>query len=137
EQGLEDFLREYPDSRVEHIAAGAGSEDGRRAAAPVFDSGVTAALAYNDLVAIGLIGGLRELGVSVPDDISVTVFDDIPLAQYVAPALTTASVSHSELGVLAWRRMRALMNGEQPGHDVVFQPRLEVRASSGPVRAAD
>jgi len=135
EQGLEDFLREHPDSRVERIAAGAGSEDGRRAAASVFDSGVTAALAYNDLVAIGLIGGLRELGVRVPEDISVTGFDDIPLAQYIAPALTTASVSHSELGVLAWRRMRALMSGEQPGHDVVFQPRLEVRASSGPVRA--
>lgn len=133
ERGLEDFLRDHPDVHLARIPAGAGSEDGRTAASAVRDSGATAALAFNDLVAIGLIGGLRELGLDVPADISVTGFDDIPLAQYVAPALTTASVSHSDLGVLAWQRMRALIDGEQPGHNVVFQPRLEVRDSSGAV----
>lgn len=135
ERGLGDFLRDHPDVELERIPAGAGSEDGRAAAAAVHASGATAALAFNDLVAIGLIGGLRELGARVPDDISVTGFDDIPLAQYVAPALTTASVSHADLGVLAWQRMRDLMDGEQPGNNVIFQPRVEVRDSSGPVRA--
>lgn len=131
ELGLKDFLRDHPEVNLTRIPAGAGSEDGRAAAAAVRESGATAALAFNDLVAIGLIGGLRELGVKVPADISVTGFDDIPLAQYVAPALTTASVSHADLGVLAWQRMRALMEGEPPGNDVVFQPRIEVRDSSG------
>ncbi|MCE7481337.1 MULTISPECIES: LacI family DNA-binding transcriptional regulator [Microbacterium] len=135
ERGLDDFVREHPDVQLERIPAGAGSEEGRAAAPAVRETGATAALAFNDLVAIGLIGGLREFGMRVPEDISVTGFDDIPLAQYVAPALTTASVSHSELGVLAWQRMRALMNGEQPGHNVVFQPRVEVRDSSGPAPA--
>lgn len=130
ERGLDDFLRDHPDVHLDRIRAGAGSEDGRAAAVAVKDSGATAALAFNDLVAIGLIGGLRELGVSVPEDISVTGFDDIPLAQYVAPALTTASVSHAELGVLAWQRMRALIRGDEPGHDVVFQPRIVARDST-------
>lgn len=130
EKGLDDFAREHPEIRLVRIAAGAGSEDGKAAAPQVRASGATAALAFNDLVAIGLIGGLRDAGLRVPADISVTGFDDIPLAQYVDPPLTTASVSHAELGVLAWRRMRALLDGEQPGHDVVFQPRVEVRASS-------
>lgn len=132
ERGLDDFQRDHADVRIARIPAGVHSENGRAAASAVRDSGATAALAFNDLVAIGMIGGLRELGVSVPDDISVTGFDDIPLAQYVAPALTTASVSHADLGVLAWQRMRDLMRGENPGHNVVFQPRVEVRDSSGP-----
>ncbi|GAA3652564.1 LacI family DNA-binding transcriptional regulator [Microbacterium marinilacus] len=135
EAGLSDFSDEHPDVRVDRVPAGAGSDDGRAAAGDVRQSGATAALAFNDLVAIGLIGGLRELGVSVPDDISVTGFDDIPLAQYVAPALTTASVPHADLGVVAWRRMHALLRGEEPGHDVVFQPRLELRDSSAAPRA--
>lgn len=136
ERGLDDFLRDHPDVVLTRIPAGAGSEDGRAAASAVSASGATAALAFNDLVAIGLIGGLREAGVRVPEDISVTGFDDIPLAQYVAPALTTASVSHAELGVLAWQRMRALIQGDQPAHDVVFQPRVEKRDSAGPLAAA-
>ncbi|WOF24250.1 LacI family DNA-binding transcriptional regulator [Microbacterium betulae] len=132
ESGLRDFAEEHPDVRVDRVPAGAGSDDGRAAAPTVRDSGATAALAFNDLVAIGLIGGLRELGLRVPEDVSVTGFDDIPLAQYVAPALTTASVPHAELGVVAWQRMRALIRGEEPGHNVVFQPRLELRDSVAP-----
>ena len=134
ERGLEDFAREHPDVTIDRIAAGAASEDGRAAAPQVAASGATAALAFNDLVAIGLIGGLREQGLRVPDDISVTGFDDIPLAQYLDPALTTASVPHAELGVIAWNRMHALIQGEEPGHDVVFQPRLELRASASAPR---
>ncbi|MEL5991960.1 LacI family DNA-binding transcriptional regulator [Microbacterium phosphatis] len=134
ERGLQDFARDHPDVRIDRIAAGAGSEDGRAAAPQVAASGATAALAFNDLVAVGLIGGLREMGLSVPGDISVTGFDDIPLAQYLDPALTTASVSHAELGVVAWNRMHALIRGEEPGNDVVFQPRLEARASAAAPR---
>lgn len=136
QQGLDDFQREHPEVTIAPIPAGATSEDGRSAVDAMRASGATAALAFNDLVAIGLIGGLREGGIRVPEDISVTGFDDIPLAQYVAPALTTASVSHADLGVVAWRRMHDLIEGGQPGQNVVFQPRLEARDSSGPVRGS-
>lgn len=135
ERGLKDFLEDHRDVKLVRVAAGAGSEDGRAAAPALLEHQVTAALAFNDLVAIGLIGGLRERGVRVPEDMTVTGFDDIPLAQFVAPALTTASVSHADLGVVAWQRMRALLQGEQPGNNVTFQPRLEIRDSSGVVPA--
>lgn len=128
-RGLVDFENQTGLS-VERIPVGVTSEDGVAAARRVRDSGATAALAYNDLVAIGLVGGLADLGVSVPGDVSVTGFDDIPYARYAAPPLTTASVPHEELGVQAWYRMRALIRGEEPGHDVMFQPRLVVRGST-------
>jgi LacI family transcriptional regulator len=101
------------------------------AAAAVHESGASAALAFNDLVAIGLMGGLAERGVRVPRDISVTGFDDIPFARYSAPALTTVSVPHEDLGTQAWDRMKALIAGEVPRPDLIFRPQLEVRASTG------
>ncbi|WP_405373088.1 MULTISPECIES: LacI family DNA-binding transcriptional regulator [unclassified Microbacterium] len=135
ERGIEDFLAVNSDVTIRRIAAGAGSEEGRAAADAVRASGATAAMAFNDLVAIGLIGGLRELGVQVPRDVSVTGFDDIPLARFLDPALTSASVPHAELGVLAWSQMRAVMAGADPGPHALFEPRLEVRRSTAaPVR---
>lgn len=128
-RGLVEFENETG-VRIERLPVGVTSEDGVAAAARVADAGATAVLAYNDLVAIGLMGGLTELGVRVPDDVSVTGFDDIPFARYASPALTTASVPHEELGVQAWYRMRSLIRGEAPGHDVMFQPRLVVRRST-------
>jgi len=133
-EGLRDFEARMPDVTIDRIAGGATSEDGLAAAPGVRDSGATAALAYNDLVAIGLLGGLIDLGISVPGDISVTGFDDIPFARYSAPPLTTLSVPHAELGAQAWERMRALVRGDAPGGNVVFHPLLEVRGSTGPVR---
>lgn len=128
-RGLADF-ENSAGIRVGRIPVGVSSEDGLAAAQRVRDSGATAVLAYNDLVAIGLMGGLQELGMRVPDDISVCGFDDIPFARYSSPALTTASVPHEELGVQAWYRMRSLIRGEAPSHDVMFQPRLVVRGST-------
>lgn len=134
-RGLEEFERSAPDVTIDRIPGGFTSEDGVATAARVRDSGATAALAYNDLVAIGLINGLLELGVRVPDDISVAGFDDIPFARYMTPPLTTASVPHTELGVEAWQRMHALLEGEEPSADLVFQPRLELRGSTSAPRA--
>ncbi|EWM10065.1 LacI family DNA-binding transcriptional regulator [Kutzneria sp. 744] len=54
------------------------------------DDTVTAVFAANDDMAIGLIRGLMEAGLRVPEDVSVVGFDDIPLAGYVTPPLTTA-----------------------------------------------
>ncbi|MFS0867796.1 LacI family DNA-binding transcriptional regulator [Microbacterium sp. 179-B 1A2 NHS] len=135
EEGIADFLADHPDVTMAHIPAGTSSDHGQAAAASVRGSGATAAMAFNDLVAVGLIGGLRKLGLRVPGDVSVTGFDDIPLARYLDPALTTASVSHAELGVLAWRQMKAVMAGEDPGPHVTFPPRLEVRMSTAPPRS--
>lgn len=132
--GIADFLRDATDVELVSIPGGAGSPGGLAAVPAVIESGVTAVLAYNDLVAIGLVHGLVERGIRVPDDISVTGFDDIPFARYMSPSLTTASVPHEVLGGLAWNRMQSLIDGVMPEHDVVFQPRVEVRRSTAAPR---
>lgn len=129
-RGLASFTAEHPDVELVALTGGVSLDDGLAAAARVRDSGVTAALAFNDLVAIGLVHGLEDLGVTVPDDVSVTGFDDIPFARYNSPSITTASVPHEELGIQAWDRVAALVAGEEPGHSVQFQPRLELRGST-------
>jgi len=131
--GLAEFEKMRPEVRIVRMQGGATSEDGLAAARRVRDSGATAALAFNDLVAIGLLNGLLGLGMSVPHDISVTGFDDIPFARYTTPSLTTLSVPHQKLGAEAWRRMGALIAGDEPEGNVIFHPRLEVRGSTGAV----
>ena len=131
---LRHFEADYPDVRVRRVEAGSGSDDGFRAAAQVASSGATAVLAYNDLVAVGLVQGLRGAGVDVPGDVSVTGFDDIPFARYVTPSLTTASVPVELLGAGTWARLRQLIDGADPEHDVVFSPRLELRDSTAAPR---
>lgn len=132
-RGLDDFRRATPGVTIERVRAGAAIEDGIAVAEQVRRSGATAALAFNDLVAVGLINGLADLGVSVPGDISVTGFDDIPFAKFFTPALTTASVPHQELGAEAWLRLHALISDGSHGYNLVYQPRVEVRASIGSV----
>jgi len=69
--------------------------------------------------------------VRVPADVSVAGMDDIPYARVMQPALTTATVPHRALGVETWRRMHDLLGSHEPQGQVVFTPRLEVRASTG------
>lgn len=134
-EGLAEFARRMPGVRIDRMSGGATSEDGLAAAGPVRDSGATAALAFNDLVAIGLLNGLIQLGVRVPEDMSVTGFDDIPFARFSAPTLTTVSVPNEDLGAEAWHRMHSLITGETPGANIEFHPRLEVRRSTAAPRS--
>lgn len=78
-------------------------EGGYRAAERLISSGsrFTAILAVNDLTALGAIDCLRQHGLSIPSDISVTGYDDIYLARYVTPALTTAHIPWYEMGARA------------------------------------
>lgn len=130
--GIEEFLRSEPTMSIETMPVGVTFADGHSSAQAVRDSGATAVLAFNDLVAMGLLSALHELGVAVPGQISITGFDDIPFARYTTPPLTTASVPVTELGEQAWARMWALLNGQTPEHNIYFRPRVEVRGSTGP-----
>jgi LacI family transcriptional regulator len=81
------------------IGPNAPTEHGGQAAAPKVESaGVTAVLAYNDLVAIGLIEELDARGVRVPDDISVVGIDDIMPARMGRPKLTTVAMPTAAAG---------------------------------------
>ncbi|MDB4908555.1 MAG: regulatory protein LacI [Gemmatimonadetes bacterium] len=88
------------------VWAGAHLEDGYRAGLGYFrnlpaDERPTAVTCYNDLVAVGLCCALRELGLGVPDDVSVVGFDDIPLSAYLHVPLTTVKVPTRRMGEIA------------------------------------
>lgn len=94
----------------------------------------TAVFCANDYTAVGLMGRLQEAGVRVPDELSVVGFDDIAMARYLTPALTTVHVDTHELGARAVRRLLELLTDDQrrPGRTEILQGTLVVRASSGP-----
>jgi LacI family transcriptional regulator len=129
---LDDFRADHPDAAVDVVPCGVSFGDGYDAADAVSAGSGTGVLAFNDLVAMGLMSALGERGVRVPQDISVVGFDDIPFARYTTPPLTTASVPMAELGEQAWLRMRDLLDNARPGHALYFRPRVERRGSTGP-----
>ncbi|HEX6358103.1 DUF6807 family protein [Actinophytocola sp.] len=136
-RGLDEAMRRHPFLRVRTIPAGTTIEEGYRVADEVLESRATGALAFNDLVAFGLLARLNETGVAVPGDISVTGFDGIELSRYATPSLTTGSVSQVALGRRAWERLVMAMEGADEGAEPeMIQPELVVRASSGPVPPA-
>lgn len=130
---VHDFGHDHPDVQVQILPGGVTFEDGHAAAVRVLDSSATAVLAFNDLLATGLIGALEDRGARVPEHLSVVGFDDIPFARYLTPPLTTASVPSAELGRHAWQQMWDLLNDRPPGHAIFLRPRIESRGSAGPV----
>ncbi|WP_246012561.1 DUF6807 family protein [Myceligenerans xiligouense] len=131
--GIRRALEGHPTLDVREIPAGPDIAAGHAATGAVLAGRATAAVAFNDLVAFGLLAGLNEAGVAVPADISVAGFDDIDLARYATPALTTVAVPQSELGRHAWKELAAVMDDDaQPARSARFTTELEVRASTGP-----
>jgi len=91
-----------------------------------------AIFAANDSMAIGALRALREGGVHVPDEIALAGFDDIPIARYVTPALTTVSVAISELGRRAFEMLLDEISGRtSTQRREKFPTRLVVRESCG------
>lgn len=114
------------------LPGGVMHDDGVAAADRVLASGATAVLAFNDLVAMGLLSALHSRGVRVPEEISVAGFDDIPLAAFTTPSLTTASLPVAQIGAETWARLSRLLERSEVAGDVTFRPRLVVRDSTGP-----
>jgi len=132
---LADARAAHADLEIDELPCGVDFDSGAAAAAAVRRSAATGVLAFNDLVAMGLLSALADRGVRVPQDISVAGFDDIPFAQYTTPPLTTAAVPAADLGTQAWRAMHAQLTGGQADAAVSLTPRLIVRASTGPAPA--
>jgi len=93
----------------------------------VVDSKVSAVMAFNDQMALGVIAGLTARGISIPGDVSVVGFDDVPMAAMVAPPLTTIGMPTGEAGKAA-----VAMLSEEPSRRELFGA-LVVRHSTGPV----
>lgn len=74
----------------------------------------TAIFAANDSMAISALSALHEAGLRVPEDVAVVGFDDIPMARYMAPPLTSVHVDISDLGHRATKRLLELLAGSPP-----------------------
>lgn len=103
-RGFTDAMSDLLGAQAPLILAGDFSEEAGGQAARLLVHGgmpVDAVFAANDMMAVGCLMTLKELGRVVPGDIAVSGFDDIPLARFVSPALTTMRVNMAELGEIA------------------------------------
>lgn len=98
----------------------------------------SAVFAYNDIQALGAMRAALEAGLRIPEDVSIVGFDDIPVAAYVTPPLTTVSQPKHEMGRLATellvRQMTAQSVTARTRH-TVLKTELIVRRSTGPPSA--
>ncbi|TCK72074.1 LacI family DNA-binding transcriptional regulator [Acidipila rosea] len=97
----------------------------------------TAILASNDMSAIGAMGAISELGLSVPVDISVIGFDNIAISAYTQPALSTVSLPRKEIARQAFRALYDTYQSPAPpaGSEYTIAPTLIIRKSTGPAPA--
>lgn len=114
-------------------SAASGYKAGRSIAR---DPEVTAVFAANDQMALGLIAALHEAGRSVPDDVSVVGFDDLPEAAYFHPRLTTVRQDFTELGRRIMTLVERVLDSESDPHVDLLAPELVLRSSTAvPTRA--
>ena len=93
----------------------------------------TAVFCYNDMTAIGLISAARHAAISVPDDLAVVGFDDIPMAAHFCPPLTTIAQPQRAMGQQAMNMALALMAADDssaPFSDIVVKAKLIVRETT-------
>lgn len=96
----------------------------------------TALFAYNDLSAIGAMRAFQESGLRIPQDISVIGFDDIPVAVYYYPSLTTLRQPLGAMGELAARTLVERIEGkESSSSEIAVEGELVIRESTGPAPA--
>lgn len=119
------------------IADSDGFDGGRRAVRQLYHSGFnpTAILCVNDFMAVGVLRQLREMNISVPHDVSVTGFDNIRLSEFLNPALTTVHIPREQIGRQIFESLTSAMSPEESPREVIIDPELVVRESTGGVRA--
>lgn len=130
---------EVSDSRISQASA-FRADAGREACEILLDSGehFTAIVAADDLIALGCYDALRERGIFVPGEVSVTGYDDMPFIDRVHPSLTTVSVPFYEMGASAGKVMFSLLTNPEAVNQAIddaserLAPSLVVRASTAP-----
>ncbi|MDQ7988962.1 MAG: LacI family DNA-binding transcriptional regulator [Candidatus Dactylopiibacterium sp.] len=118
---------------IRHAVEAPTMEGGQREASSLLmgEARPDAVVCYNDLVAIGLMHEAQALGLRVPEDVAIAGFDDVPVAAYLHPALTTVNMRSEEQGEVAMRLLLEAVRGEGDASDILMEPRLVPRASTG------
>jgi DNA-binding LacI/PurR family transcriptional regulator len=109
-----------------------GREEGRNAARSVMGvkPSPTAILAINDQLALDVMAGIKEMGLRVPNDVSIVGFDDIPDAASADPSLTTVHQPHVDKGFWAAQILLALIRQDEPPDPGILPTHLVIRKST-------
>jgi len=121
-------------SELPVIESGYGFDDAAKAFAELMAQTPrpTAVLCGNDVLAVGAMQKARELGLRVPEDVSITGFDDIDLASVVTPKLTTVEVPHQRMGEAAAGMLIKLINKQPVEPQIEFPTTVVERGTLGP-----
>jgi DNA-binding LacI/PurR family transcriptional regulator len=129
---LLEAMSRYPDVEVYTTADTDCLEGGRRATRALLSAhaGLTAIVCVNDFMAVGAMREIRERGMRIPEDISVTGFDNVKLAQFCWPALTSVHIPRDQIGQII---CDSLLPSDKTifEHDIVIDPELVLRDSTG------
>ncbi len=134
---LMDAVARIPALEVRTAADTDTLEGGRFATRALLSSGYdpTAIICVNDIMAVGALRELRERGLRVPQDVSVTGFDNVKLSEFCYPALTTVHIPRDRIGHIICERLAPNPNRpESPDQEIVIDPEFVVRESTGPAR---
>ena len=141
QRGFVDAMAKIAKERNPVILPGDFSEESGEKAARLFVEGqlpADAVFAANDQMAVGLIAELARAGVSVPGDVMVAGFDDIPLARHLSPGLTTMQVNIDRLGSTGMMLLLRLLRGDALGaaSATILTPNLIARGTTASIAAA-
>ncbi|MBU7585975.1 MAG: LacI family DNA-binding transcriptional regulator [Nostoc sp. TH1S01] len=106
---------------------------GKKLLPQLVEQGVTGIFCYNDMVAVGALLACKELGICVPQDLSLVGFDNIALASYITPPLTTVSQRMVEMGESAMTMLLDLFQGK-PVDNILLSPFVVQRDSTATVK---
>lgn len=122
-EGIESEIVTYP---------GPGPKAGQLAIHKALDNlpSFTAAIAIADTVALGVLRGLQQRGVRVPDDVSVVGFDNNYLCEYLYPPLTSVDIPRAKLGKMVVECLIKNVENQEPGHELLLETNLVVRDSA-------
>lgn len=93
---------------------------------------ITALFCFSDIMALGAMKAALKLGLKVPEDLSIIGFDDLVLAEYATPALTTVRQPQEDIGKTAMKVMLKILSGGKVSNDTVIATQLLVRDSTAP-----
>jgi len=116
------------------VECGPTIEDGYQAAKELLEptSRPTAIIAINDLLAMGALRAASDLGLHVPNDLSLVGYDDIPMANYLVPRLTTVTKDAHASGTKAFEVLMARMQNPDLPPQIIHSPaKLIIRESTG------
>jgi LacI family repressor for deo operon, udp, cdd, tsx, nupC, and nupG len=91
---------------------------------------MTALFCFNDMMALGAMRAAFEVGLKVPEQLSIVGFDDLPFAEYTTPQLTTIRQPQQQIGETAMQTLLHLLLGEKAAQDTIIPTQLLVRSST-------